>query len=135
MAKVESKKAQLIKSVLMLVAGCSCFFVSYAFATDATQGSIGTIASNVTSTFTSLAKLFTAGSFIAGIGFTAAAILKFKAYKDNPTQIPIGTPFALLCVGVALIFLPNVIKSGGATLFGNSASSGGVSGTSKPGGS
>jgi hypothetical protein len=35
--------------------------------------------------FTQLAKLITAGSYVGGIGFSTAAIMKFKQHKDNPT--------------------------------------------------
>jgi hypothetical protein len=42
--------------------------------------------------------------------------------KDNPTQIPISKPIALLFVAAALIFVPSVFKSTGATLFGDGAS-------------
>ena len=48
-------------------------------------------------------------AYIAGLGFGVAAIFKFKQVKDNPTQIPISTPFALLGVSTLLVFLPGVI--------------------------
>ncbi len=51
-----------------------------------------------------LAKLITASSYVAGFGFAAAGILKFKAHKDNPTQVPLGAPVALVFFGAALIF-------------------------------
>ena len=38
----------------------------------------------------SIAKAITAGAYVAGFGFGIAAIAKFKAHKDNPTQIHIG---------------------------------------------
>lgn len=79
---------------------------------------IGAIATGVTESFAGLAKLITAGAFLAGIGFAMAAIFKFKAHKDNPQQIPIGTPIALLFVAAALMFLPLVYGSMGETIFG-----------------
>ena len=81
---------------------------------------VGVIAENVTANLSSIAKLITAGSYVAGIALVVGAIVKFKAHKDNPTQIPIGTPIALLFVGVALIFAPSVFLTGGKTLFGES---------------
>lgn len=93
------------------------------------EGSIATIAQTVTSTFADLASLITGASYVAGFGFSAAAIVKFKAHKDNPTQIPIGTPIALLFVGAALIFLPYIFSAGGITLFGEGASSSTPTGT------
>ena len=58
---------------------------------DTTPDDIGTLASSVTSSSDDLAKVITAGSEAAGVGFEAASILKFKTHKDNPTQIPVGS--------------------------------------------
>ena len=79
---------------------------------------IGSVASNVTSSFTALTQLITAASYIAGLAFAIGAILKFKQHKDNPTQIPIGTPIALLFVAAALLFLPSILTVAGDTMFG-----------------
>ena len=76
---------------------------------DSSSGiTVGDMADSITSSFTNLTKLITAGSYLAGIGFSTAAILKFKQHKDNPTQIPVGTPIALLAVSAALTFLPSI---------------------------
>lgn len=89
---------------------------------------IGSVASKVTSNVANIARLITAASYVAGMAFAVGAIVKFKAHKDNPTQIPIGQPIALLFVGAALIFIPTVFKVSGATLFGGSGQVAGVSG-------
>ncbi|WP_242604576.1 type IV secretion protein IcmD [Legionella fairfieldensis] len=90
--------------------------------------SLGEMASNITSSFTSLTKLVTAGSYLAGLGFSIGAIMKFKQHKDNPTQIPIGTPIALLFIAAALLFLPSILGIAGETMFGGSASTAGPGG-------
>ena len=89
---------------------------------------LGSVASTLTQSFSNLAKLITAGAYMAGIGFAMASMLKFKAHKDNPTQIPIGTPIALLFIGAALIFLPNIFGIAGNTIFGGTGGAGGVYG-------
>lgn len=94
----------------------------------ADQQNLATIADSVTKTFSSVAKLITAAAYIGGLGFAVGAILKFKQHKDNPTQIPIGTPIALLFVAAALVFLPTILGVTGSTLFGTGATVGGVSG-------
>lgn len=81
---------------------------------------IGGMASSITQSFTSLAKLITAGSYLAGLGFSIGAIMKFKQHKDNPTQIPIGTPIALVFIAAALLFLPSILGVTGSTMFGSS---------------
>jgi intracellular multiplication protein IcmD len=118
----------LLKSVLMLLASMLCLTTGLAVAaTLGGNGSgLGEVATNITNTFGPIAQLITAGAYIAGFGFAVAAILKFKAHKDNPQQVPVGTPIALLFIAVALIFLPSLFKVGGDTLFGTT---GGTAGT------
>ncbi|MCC5791950.1 MAG: type IV secretion protein IcmD [Legionellaceae bacterium] len=79
---------------------------------------IGNMASNIITSFASLTKLITAGSYLAGLGFSIGAIMKFKQHKDNPTQITIGTPIALVFIAAALLFLPSILGITGATMFG-----------------
>lgn len=80
----------------------------------------GGVATNVTDSLADIAKLVTAASYVAGFGLAVAAILKFKAHKDNPTQVAISQPIVLLFLGAALIFLPSVFSTAGGTIFGPS---------------
>lgn len=123
---------------LAKVGGIATVFALGFFATEvlAQQGgasggeTIGTIAARITQSFTSLGQLILAIAFVGGLGFTMAAIFKFKQHKDNPTQIPLGTPIAMLAIGIVLMFLPGIITPAGTTLFGSNASSsaGGLTG-------
>lgn len=45
--------------------------------------------------------------------------LKFKQHKDNPSQIPIGTPIALVLIAGGVLFLPSLLGAFGATMFGH----------------
>lgn len=90
---------------------------------------IGKMADQITGSFTGLAKLITAGSYLAGLGFAIGAILKFKAHKDNPTQIPVGTPIALVFIAAALLFLPSILGVTGFTMFGEKGKTAGPTGT------
>ena len=121
-----------MKRVILSVLGLACFVVgTVALAQQGggqqAAGGAGQVAATVTSNIANIAKLITAASYVAGMAFAVGAIVKFKAHKDNPTQIPIGTPIALLFVGAALIFIPTVFKVSGATLF-VSGQTAGVSG-------
>lgn len=114
----------------------SAYFYTSAALADASSNdpTLGNVASTITGSFGQLAKLITAGAYMAGIGFCMASMLKFKAHKDNPTQIPIGTPIALLFIGAGLIFLPNIFKIAGYTIFGGTSGAGGTTGvTGLPG--
>jgi intracellular multiplication protein IcmD len=122
-----------LKKILMVMVVFAGFvFFSVAFA-DGTTTNIGLsgIAYNVTQSFRNIAKLITAASFIAGLGFAVASIFKFKAHKDNPTQITIGVPIAMLFIAVALLFTVYLFTQLGVTVFGTAGSAGtwqGVSG-------
>lgn len=117
-----------IKALCITLGISGMLFANVAYAAD--DQDIGSVADNLKSTFTSLAEMITAASYIAGLGFAIGAILKFKAHKDNPQQIPVGTPIALMFVAAALIFLPSMFEVAGNTLFGaGNAISAGVEGT------
>jgi intracellular multiplication protein IcmD len=90
------------------------------YAAANTARSLGEVAGSITESFTNLAKLITSGAYLAGLGFSIGAIMKFKQHKDNPTQIPIGTPIALFFISAALLFLPSILDVTGSTMFGAS---------------
>lgn len=115
-----------MKKLILGVAALGCFVAGTA-ALAAISG-VGSVATQVTTNVASIAKLITAASYVAGMAFAVGAIVKFKAHKDNPTQITIGQPIALLFVGAALIFMPTVFKVSGSTLFGGSGVVAGTSG-------
>ena len=115
-----------MKSLILSIGAIICFVVGTVV--FAAVSGIGAVAGQVTTNIAGIARLITAASYVAGMAFAVGAIVKFKAHKDNPTQIPIGTPIALLFVGAALIFIPTVFKVSGATLFGGSGVVAGVSG-------
>ncbi|OGT56316.1 MAG: hypothetical protein A3F43_00745 [Gammaproteobacteria bacterium RIFCSPHIGHO2_12_FULL_42_10] len=122
-----------MKRVIIGVSALLCLTMSTVLLA-AVSGGIGTVAQNVTANLSAVAKLITAASYVAGMAFAVGAVVKFKAHKDNPTQIPIGTPIALLFVGAALIFIPTVFKVSGTTLFGSSGAVAGISGITSFGG-
>ena len=115
-----------MKKVILALLALTCLTIGTA-ALAAISG-IGSVAAQVTTNVGNIAKLITAASYVAGMAFAVGAIVKFKAHKDQPTQIPIGGPIVMLFIGAALIFAPTVFKVGGSTLFGASGTVAGVSG-------
>lgn len=95
---------------------------------SASSLTLGTISSNIYGSFYDLTKLITSSSYVAGLGFAIGSIMKFKAHKDNPTQISVGVPIGLLCVAAALLYLPSILGSAGQTLFGDTGSVAGPTG-------
>lgn len=106
----------------------SLFFISLmAGASNVLAGSsqtLGSVASSITKSFAPLALLITGGCYVGGLAFMVGAIMKFKQHKDNPTQITIGTPIALLLVGAGLLFMPSVMGMAGQTMFGGGTTAG-----------
>lgn len=118
----------ILKGMLFLAIGVGFLFAGHAFAQDAGSQNLGQLAEGITQSFSGIAKLMIAVSYVAGIGFVLASIFKFKQHKDNPTQIPLGTPLALLVIGIVLIFLPMIFGPAGETIFGKGATPGGFGG-------
>lgn len=82
-----------------------------------------TMATNITSSFDAVTKLITAGAYLGGLAFSISAIMKFKQHKDNPTQISIGQPIALVFIAASLLFLPTLLHITGNTMFGSGGAS------------
>ncbi len=123
---------QSLEKALWLAMGalvCLCIGTDALAAGSFASGTgIGAVAGSVKSNLRSIASLITAGAYVAGMGFGVGAIVKFKAHKDNPTQVAISVPIAMLFIAAALLFVPTVFKTTGATLFGASGVQGGISG-------
>jgi intracellular multiplication protein IcmD len=115
------------KIMLLTVGSAVCFLAGTLVFAGPTSG-IGGVAAQVTGNLSNIAKFITAAAYVAGMGFGVAAVVKFKANRDNPTQVGIGIPITLLFVAAALLFIPSVFKTSGATLFGASGTVAGVSG-------
>ncbi|TLY47240.1 MAG: type IV secretion protein IcmD [Gammaproteobacteria bacterium] len=126
------KKLSILRFISVLIVMFAT--LGYIEMSKADVMTLGDMALKITESFEGLAKLITAGAYMAGLGFVMASMLKFKAHKDNPTQIPIGTPIALLFVGSALIFLPHIFIVAGYTIFGGTNGAAGIHGvTGLPG--
>lgn len=67
----------------------------------------GVMYEQVTTSFTNVAALITASSYLAGSAYAVAQIEQFKMASGhtNPTEVPISTPMALLYVATALVLL------------------------------
>jgi len=85
---------------------------------------IAKISNRISSNLSAVANLISQVAFVAGLGFFVSAVFKFKQHKDNPTQVPIGTPMSMLAISAALMFMGNFITPLGETLFGTGAQAG-----------
>ena len=92
-----------------------------AFSAVSTLGGMATL---INQSFGTLAKIITGLTYLFGIGFSLGAVFKFKAHKDNPTQIPVGTPFTLLFLASCMLFFPQVLQITANSTFGTTQSQG-----------
>ncbi|HKY70250.1 MAG TPA: DUF6750 family protein [Gammaproteobacteria bacterium] len=94
-------------------------------------GTLGDVADTIKESIGPLTALITAASYVAGVGFALTGLFKFKAHKDNPTQVPLSQPIVLLAIAAGLIFLPTIISTAGETIFGGTKKAGGVEGVTE----
>ncbi len=123
------KLSSILKSVkgLSLLSGSILsFWVGEAFAQSGQ--SLSDIISTVQGNILTLGPLLTIISYIAGVAFAIAGIVKFKAHKDNPTQVALSQPIVYLLVGAGLLFLPSIMQSAGTTVFGSGQAQSAASG-------
>lgn len=100
------------------------------FASSGSGGqTLGDVSANVTSTMNDVAKLITAVSYVAGVAFALMGMLKLKAHKEQPQQVPLSQPMVLLIIAAGLVFLPSLITSAGATVWGSEADNADTKGT------
>ena len=93
-----------------------------AFAQVQSEGqTVGEIAGNITNSLEDVSGLAEAIAYVAGFFMGLGALFKFKAYRDNPQQTPLGTPITWLGIAVFLIFLPELFGSGAQTIWGGEA--------------
>lgn len=103
----------------------SYFFMCILAGDAAAADDLGSLATNITSSLGKVGLLITGGSYVAGLAFAVGAIMKFKAHKDNPTNVQIGVPIGLTFIAAALLFLPSILNITGGTMFGENANTGG----------
>lgn len=86
------------------------------FVCHSTDG-IGLIACHMSEFIMSILPLIQSLSLVLGLGFFIGSIFKFKQHKDNPSQVPVGTPLAYAMVAIALIYSSNIVEIIGTSLF------------------
>lgn len=94
--------------------------VNRAFAdTCETDGAYGLklVLVNMYCSFDPISIMVGGAGYLGGIAFGAAAALKFKQHRDNPTQVSIGFPLVYLTIAVGLVYMPSLLSEGRNTLF------------------
>lgn len=84
--------------------------------------SIGEIAGNVSTSIEGSVKLVNAIAYLAGGIFALLAAFKFKAWRDDARNTPMGVPITLFVVAVLCLALPEFVATGEKTIWGGTAS-------------
>ena len=112
----------LFSAPILLAADGDVATIAYGTSQDvcgkAGDYSLGCIALNLSSGGLVIVELLLAIAFVSGWGFVVAAIFKFKQVRENPTQVPVSTPFAFLLTAILLIFIPGLMSTTAQTVFG-----------------
>lgn len=115
-----------MKSILRFLILAAVFIAIGAYAAEGDD--LGAMAKQVTTSFQSFGELMIAIAYLGGFGFMIFGVFKFKQHKDNPTQVPLGTPITMVALGAILVFLPAFVKPAGKTLGVGEESAGGFTG-------
>lgn len=116
-----------LKMIMMVLSGLVVLFGLETLAYAASGSGVAAVAVQAKKQLGDIAKLITAGSYVGGFGFAVAAIVKFKAHKEQPTQVPISAAIVPLFVAAAMLFIPSVYSSAAHTLY-QSGTAAGISG-------
>jgi len=115
------KQAASFMAAILLTLGAEAWAATTSIPTTGVAG----IATGVQGQLAGVATLMVYVAYVAGIAFALTGILKFKAHKDQPTQVPLSQPIVLLLLSACLLFLPSILNVAGGTLFGTSTAQGG----------
>lgn len=106
---------QVVKSVgLGLLAASAVLAPMVLFAADAQD--LSGLSTNLSKQVGAAESLLKNVARLAGVGFVLAGLVKFKAHKDNPTQVALSVPITLLLIGGALVGLPSIVSTSSKTL-------------------
>lgn len=117
-------KKKIAKHSLYGGLSAALFMLGGVFTVAFADQSMGDLANNIRGSLAGIETLIIALCYIGGISFAGAAIMKFKQYKDNPQQITLGQPIALIFIAAALVWLPQLIKTSGQTVFQDTSGAG-----------
>jgi H+/Cl- antiporter ClcA len=85
------------------------------------QQSVGQVAKNMASSVNDSMQLVNAMAYLIGGVCVFLGIFKFKQNREDPRSHPLGTAIGVLLAGVLFIFLPEVLSTGSATVWGGNA--------------
>lgn len=110
--KLMSWQKKVFYNLAFYLLSTRALFAVYGEGVSGNETTFGDIAYNLSDALFGIANLWLAVSVIAGIAFLFIAIIKYKEYKINPQQTPIGKVFLMLFMGIVLISIVVIVQFG-----------------------
>ena len=89
---------------------------------NASGKSIGSVATNITSSIKGIGPLITAICYVGALVFGLIGAMKWKAYGEQPDRTPLKIPITYWGIAVLLAGFPEFMGTGITTLWGSGAS-------------
>lgn len=109
-------KRRILSAALLAGLAATCAFDASA------QQTIGKIAGNIATSTNESMQLVNAIAYLLGGVAVLGAVYKFKQNREDPRSHPLSHAVGAGLAGILFIFLPEVISSGGATVWGGGGS-------------
>lgn len=92
---------KIIPFILLLVSNFVCAL---------TPDSLGDLSDKLLLPMSLLTSALYNMSLVIGIALLFGALIQYKNYRNNPSQVPLSRPITLLIFGVILVVLPILTK-------------------------
>lgn len=100
-------------NIIRLVTYISFLFsagMQLAYADEPNGPSLGQMADSALGPLGVMINLMYKVCYIIGAGLIVSGAVQYKAYRDNPSQVPLSRPILLVVFGLILIALPFVTR-------------------------
>ncbi|MCD6055635.1 MAG: icmD [Gammaproteobacteria bacterium] len=93
-------------TLILMLLSQTCFAVS-----------LGDIANNLLEPTRGITQLMYGVSYVAGAGMIIMALTQYKAHRDNPSQVRLGTPIAFFIFGVVFLMIPALSQHSASSVY------------------
>ena len=117
--KTKNTLRMVVKVMLGACSLVGLLYAGLAMAGAADGMALSSIAGNIDTSVVSIASILEDVSLISGVGFVLTSFYSFHTHKNNPTQVPITKPIALLFIGAMMMVFPLTIPTAKNALVGS----------------
>ena len=100
--RIKPKITSRIKRIFTIMSMCVNVLL---FAPSGYAQSLGDVATNILGPLTGASHIVKIICVVAGTGLILGSLMRYKAHRENPIEVRLGTPIAMLIAGLALILI------------------------------